>query len=932
MPDGSLPAICHVPTGYCPRDGVICDRSPRLPVSGEFVLVRAEVREDLARERVALRCVHNGREREVPGRKIRDHHATRTGLFDLPGKDRGSVEYFLFEIGRFAAGDEVEYVIEAGTDAAKATCGPFRFTVDGVCSADTDATLYPTARGLVADFGPAGPHHPALELAFIGGRLHATCYLDGASIVDAVSGGDDAASYTFADQARGVKVEVRARPFTFVVRDPEGRVLLGSPPGGGFIGWRGTPSGAARSFDLRIESAAVHYFGFGERFDSLDQNGREPDICVANPYTRQGSRTYIPVPFFVTERGYGLYVRSDHYVRFGMAQRLPGTLSISAQADPNDPRLDLVLFFGRPRSVVREFTLFTGQPALPPKWAFGPWMSSNPWNTQSEAEEQVETTTRLDIPATVLVLEAWSDEATFYAFNDVLYDPKAGEHEFRLGDFTFPKDGRWPDPKGMIERLHTRDIRLVLWQIPVLKGFAKHENRQHEMDEAYAIERSYCVRNADGTPYRIPDGWFAGSLILDFTNPEARRWWFSRRRYLIDELGVDGFKTDGGEFVLDETVRFHDGSDGAAMRNRYPLSYIQAYHEFMGPGRITFSRSGFTGGQRFPTYWAGDQISTYDEFRAVLTAGLSLGLSGNPCWGFDIGGFSGDVPTADLFIRAFQMAAFSPIMQYHAESRGRENRDRTPWNVAARTGDERVVPIYRHYAWVRMNLLPYIYNEASHAATSGEPLMRALFLDFPDDPECYRLDDEYMFGRDILVAPVLTEHARERRLYLPGDGWLDFWTLDEVRCGWHERYPCDIDTVPVFVRKGAIIPLNLGDRFALGCPTGARGTAYNHLTFLVTGCLAEDWTFRDDEGNVLRFSPTDEGLRGTQVRGSLQDAYLLLLPTGDAGTTGDAGQPGDGRFIAWGGRGRRLRLLRLAEPQLRGVVDIALEPKQDMTP
>lgn len=905
-----------MPTGYYPRDGVIYDRTPRWPAAGEFVLVRAEIREEFTRGRVVVHCTCNGREMEIPGRKVSDHHARRAGLFDLSGEDQGPVEYFLFELGRFAAGDEVEYSIFAGGDGATAKCGPFRFTVDAVYSAGPDAVVYPTARGVVVDFGPVGPYRPVVEMALLDGRLHATCYLDGegAAAIHAGfgAGTEAAAAHTFVDQAAGVEVELRGCPFGFRVRDSQGRVLFGSPPGGGFVAWRGTPWGIARSVELCLESTAEHYFGFGERFDSLDQNGRTPDVCVVNPYTRQGSRTYMPVPFFVTERGYGLYVGTDRYVRFGMAPRLPGPMSISAQVDSCDPRVDLVFFFGRPKSVASAFALFTGRPALPPKWAFGPWMSSNAWNTQREAEEQVETTTRLDIPATVLVLEAWSDEATFYAFNDAVYEPKAGEHKFKLEDFAFPKDGRWPDPKGMIERLHARDVRLILWQIPVLKGFARHENRQHEMDETYAIERGYCVRNADGSPYRIPEGWFAGSLILDFTNPGARRWWFSRRRYLVDDLGVDGFKTDGGEFVLDETVRFYDGVAGAAMRNRYPLSYIQAYHEFMGPGRITFSRSGFTGGQRFPMYWAGDQVSTYDEFHAVLTAGLSLGLSGNPFWGFDIGGFSGDVPTADLYIRAAQMATFSPVMQYHAESRGRENYDRTPWNIAARTGDERVVPIYRRYAWTRMNLLPYIYNEAAHVAATGEPMMRALFLDFADDAECYRLDDEYLFGRDLLVAPVLTEHARERCIYLPGGGWLDLWTLEEVPSGWQERYPCDLEKIPVFVRKGAIIPLNLGDDFALGFPTGVRGTAYRHLSFLVTALPSENWTFTDDEGNEVSFSPAREGLRVTKVRGSLHEIYLLL-PASKPGHRG-----GTGRSVVWGDRGKRLSLLRIDEPSLRG--------------
>ncbi|MFZ5923975.1 MAG: TIM-barrel domain-containing protein [Bacillota bacterium] len=918
MPTRSSPAIRHLPTGYYPDDRLNCDRVPPWPVAGEFVIVKAEVRTDLADGGAVLQYTCNGRRTEVAGRKVTDYHGGKTELSPVPGAGSGPVEYSLFELGRFAAGDRVEYLILAGEGDRRETCGPFGFTVCDRFSAGSVAKIHPVEERAIVEFEPVGPYRPVLEFAFVDGRLHVAHSLDG-SLALACASARAITDYKLADPRTGIQVELCGDPFSFTVTDREGRRLFGTPvrtgartpAESGYLGWRGTPAGEAHSFELNLDSAASHYFGFGERFDALDQNGRSLDVCVINQYTHQGSRTYLPVPFFLTELGYGLHVQSDRYVRFRLAPRLPGTLSLTARLSPATPRLDLVFFFGEPKSIVGTFALFSGPPALPPKWAFGPWMSGNSWNTQREVEEHLATTTRLGIPATVLVIEAWSDEATFYIFNEATYRTIPGGEAFKFTDFSFASDGKWPDPQGMIDRLRARDMHLILWQIPVLKYFAKPENRQHQLDEAYAIAQGYCVRNADGTPYRIPDGWFAGSLLLDFTNPAAREWWFAKRRYLIDELGVDGFKTDGGEFILDESVRFYDGSWGDTMRNRYPLTYIRAYNEFMGRGRITFSRSGFTGGHEFPLYWAGDQVSTYDEFRAVLTAGLSLNLSGNAFWGFDIGGFSGDVPTADLFIRAAQMAAFSPVMQYHSETRGAENYDRTPWNIAARTGDERVVPIYRDYANTRMNLLPYIYNEAMHVAATGEPMIRALFVDFPDDPESYKIDDEYLFGRDLLVAPVLAEHARERRLYLPAGEWLDLWTLDRVQGGWHERYPSDLEIIPVFLRQGAILPLNLGDGFVFGLPTGARGTAYSHLCFLVPGKPDKGWEFSDDEGNRVRFTPVDEGLRVRLVEGSLSELYLLS-PVEDPEWEGYACR------TTWGKRGPRLWVCRVSADRLRG--------------
>ena len=318
-------------------------------------------------------------------------------------------------------------------------------------------------------------------------------------------------------------------------------------------------------------------------------------------------------------------------------------------------------------------------------------MSGNAWDTQREVEEQLRLSDELGLPATVVVIEAWSDEATFYVWNDAQHAPEPGDHAFQLDEFTFPAEGKWPDPKALADRVHDSGMKLVLWQIPVLKRLAAHEPRcaQHERDEEHAIARGYVVRNADGTPYRIPDGWFAGSLLLDFTNPEAARWWFGKRRYLIDQLGVDGFKTDGGEFIFDDRVAFWDGRDGASMRNRYAITYIEAYRDFAGPGRITFSRAGHVGASRRAC-----------SGRATRNRRLRS-LARFDCWaqhrpvrravlGIDMAGFQARSP-AELFIRPLEMAAFSPVIHYTAM----DLRLDRPLNIPAPTSDERVVPTFR---------------------------------------------------------------------------------------------------------------------------------------------------------------------------------------------------------------------------------------------
>ncbi len=251
---------------------------------------------------------------------------------------------------------------------------------------------------------------------------------------------------------------------------------------------------------------------------------------------------------------------------------------------------------------------------------------------------------------------------------------------------------------------------------------------------------------------------------------------------------------------------FANGMHGDEGLNLYPNLYVGAYHRFASQKRhgdaLTFSRAGFTGAQAFPCHWAGDENSTWEAFRASLLAGLSAGLSGIPFWGWDIAGFSGEIPSAELYLRAAGMATFCPVMQYHSEynEHRRPLRDRTPWNIAERTGRPEVIDIYRKYTHLRMRLLPYITAEARHCAETGEPLMRPLFLDWPDDPQAWQVADQYSFGRALMVAPVLQPGAAERRLYLPAGQWIDFWDGTPVTGGQWLTVPAPLDRIQVFRR------------------------------------------------------------------------------------------------------------------------------------
>jgi alpha-glucosidase (family GH31 glycosyl hydrolase) len=548
------------------------------------------------------------------------------------------------------------------------------------------------------------------------------------------------------------------------------------------------------------------FFGFGERFNALNQRGNTLDVRVFEQYKNQGPRTYLPVPFFISSEGYGAYFDTSHYLSYDLGASNVKCWSFQAELDLIGSLEYELIVDHDPKGILGTFASLTSLPTFPPSWAFGPWMSSNEWNSQATVLEQVKRTLELDIPVSVMVIEAWSDETTFYIWNDSQYTPKPADQPFTLGDFTFSADGKWPNPKKMIDELHRQGIRLLLWQIPALKSLGSEQHAQQEIDEAYMLEKDYCLRWPDGSPYRVRPFWFHDSLLLDFNNPSAVEWWMSKRAYLLDELSVDGFKTDGGEHLWGKDVVFANGLRGDEGLNLYPNLYVGAYHRFVSRKRngdaLTFSRAGFTGAQSFPCHWAGDENSTWEAFRASLNAGLSAGLSGIPFWGWDIAGFSGEIPSAELYLRATAMATFCPIMQYHSEFNDHRmpSRDRTPWNIAERTGCNEVIDICRQYTHLRMRLLPYITAEACHCAETGEPLMRPLFLDWPDDPQALQVFDQYCFGRSLLVSPVLQPGATDRRLYLPAGQWLDYWTGTEYKGQQWVTIPAPLERIPVFRR------------------------------------------------------------------------------------------------------------------------------------
>lgn len=613
------------------------------------------------------------------------------------------------------------------------------------------------------------------------------------------------------------------------------------------------------------EIAGSRLVGFGERFDKVEQQGEDIYLRVVEHYTNQGQYTYMPIPFFFSDEGIGWFSPSSRRI-WAKEAHFPGKIALECETNKEGVLYEEWWFIGEPSAMIKRLHEKSGKAVLPPKWAFGIWMSANGWDTQQETLAQLDMLKEYKLPGTAIVLEAWSDEKTFYIFNDAQYQSKDSSKAYAYDDFSFPKNGKWPNPKQMAQTLKDENINLVLWQIPVIKKAWEGPNQQLLDDEAHAIAHRYCIMNDDGTPYRITDGWFSGSLLLDFTNPQATKWWFDKRAYLVDELHAMGFKTDGGEFLFDDTVHLYDGQRGETAHNLYPNQYVGAYHRFISDKNIqgvTFSRAGYTGAQQYPVHWAGDQLSSFSELRSQLTAGLTIGLSGIPFWTFDIGGFAGEFPSKELYLRSVALAGLSPAMQWHSEPRNgqffltqreRWNNDRSPWNLASLYEDQSIIDVYRLYGNFRMNLMPYLYQEAKYCAENARPMMAHLLIDQPNNKKAWDAKDIFMLGRNILVAPVVEEGATQRQLYLPKGQWYDLWHGQLLMGDETITYDCPVGEIPVFIAKGSVIPLHVNHGGIVGTihPEGSVGNrldAYEVLAFLQVG--ENQATFEDDIGTKL---------------------------------------------------------------------------------
>lgn len=587
-----------------------------------------------------------------------------------------------------------------------------------------------------------------------------------------------------------VTAVVEKRPWCVRIEDSDGREVwserIDDYSSGGYVAF---PLGYSRSLsgdDLRFHESMTlrpdeHLYGLGERYGPLDKRGTRHVFWIRDTHvTNTSDMSYMAVPFFWSSAGYGVFVNHTSPMVF----ELGAPSAISASVRVEDPFLDEFIIVGpAPGEILRRYWALTGKAPLPPLWSFGVWMSRCMYRDAEQMKGVAERLRELGIPCDVLHADPrWL---------------KSRKHHVRDGcDFVWD-DEAFGDPQAFVDWLADRGFRLSLWENPyVWTDSALYRE---------GLERGYFALGPDGRPAPAQENE-REAVVVDFTNPDAARWWQDQHRPYL-RMGVATFKSDYGE-GLPPDARMADGKTGRQWHNAYPLLYNRAVWEVIREERgeaIVFGRSGYAGSQRYPLNWTGDAQTTWDGMAGALRAGLSLSDSGIPFWCHDIGGFFRSTPEEQepagppdpvLYIRWAQFGLFSSHSRFHGV-RGRE-----PWWY----GDD-AVEIVRRYATLRYRLLPYIWTAAREATETALPLVRPMHLAFPDDPGAASIETQYMFGPSLLVAPVLNPEGRVR-VYLPaGQAWYDFWTNERIEGGRWLDLLVPLDVMPVYVRDAAMLAL-----------------------------------------------------------------------------------------------------------------------------
>ncbi|UII75354.1 alpha-xylosidase [Flagellimonas sp. HMM57] len=512
----------------------------------------------------------------------------------------------------------------------------------------------------------------------------------------------------------------------------------------------------SRSFNAAFSlSPNEKIYGCGESYTEFNKRGSKVVLFSDDANGVQNESNYKPIPFFMSSRGYGMFMHTSSPITCDFGRYFSGVNALMV----GDETLDLFIFIGDPKEVLNEYTDLTGKAQMPPLWSFGFWMSRISYASEEEGRAVAKNLRKHKIPSDV-----------------IHFDTNWFEEDWRC-DYKF-SENRFDDSEGMIADFDKDGFKTCLWQLPY---FVPHNKLFDEI-----VGNGLHVKNGKGNvPYN--------DAVLDFSNPKTVEWYQGKIGRLL-ELGVGAIKVDFGE-AAPYTGIYASGKTGFYEHNLYPLRYNKAVAEItqeIKGEQIMWARSAWAGSQRYPVHWGGDPANTNTAMAATLRGGLSIGLSGFSFWSHDIGGFVHPCPE-DLYRR------WTPFGMLTSHTRSHGFPPTEPWEYG-----EPFLSQFRNAANMRYQLMPYIYAQAKKCTETGLPMMRALFVEFPDDPGTWLVDDEYLFGEDILVAPLF-EEIKERSIYLPEGKWIDYQTGKVYDKGWHTITAGEIPVV-MLVRDNTIIP------------------------------------------------------------------------------------------------------------------------------
>ena len=576
-----------------------------------------------------------------------------------------------------------------------------------------------------------------------------------------------------------VQVRVNRKQFSYAF-EADGKVLTSSNLRNlGLIRWDRQPSTMFGESNYLTEkyqpymmnelslSVGECVYGLGERFTAFVKNGQVVDTWNEDGGTAS-QIAYKSIPFYMTNKGYGVFVDSSDQVSFEVASEKVEYVGFSVPGE----KLSYVFFYGpSPKEILNQYTAMLGRPALPPAWSFGLWLSTSFTTNYNE-----ETTSSFingmferDIPMRVFHFDCFWMKA------------------FHWCDFEWDKDC-FPDIKGTLQRYHEKGLKICVWiNSYIAQGTPFFKE---------GAEKGYLLKRADGKGVWQMDNWQAGMGLVDFTNPDAVKWYTDKLRTLLD-AGVDCFKTDFGERIPVDVV-YYDGSDPHAMHNYYTFLYNKAVFNLLKEVKgeqeaVLFARSATAGSQQFPVHWGGDCFANYPSMAETIRGGLSFAMSGFSFWSHDISGFE-STATPDLYKR---WAAFG-LLSSHSRLHG-SGSYRVLWLF-----DEEACDVVAHFSKLKCRLMPYLYAKAIEAHKEGTPMMRPMVFEFTADPAVSYLDSQYMLGDALLAAPILREDS-VCQYYLPKGVWTHLLSGEVRKGGCWQEDTYDYFSLPLYVKENTLL-------------------------------------------------------------------------------------------------------------------------------